>query len=78
VPGAQELELAGGADAVMFSSSSTVKHFLAVAERVPPVVACIGPVTAQAAEAAGLHVDVVAEESTVASLVAVLARRLEG
>jgi uroporphyrinogen III methyltransferase/synthase len=77
-PSAQELELAGGADAVMFSSSSTVKHYLAVAERVPPVVACIGPVTARAAEAAGLHVDVVAEESTIGSLVAALARRLEG
>jgi uroporphyrinogen III methyltransferase/synthase len=77
-PGAPELERAGGADAVMFSSSSTVKNFLAVAERVPPVVACIGPVTARAAEAAGLHVDVVADESTVRSLVDALARRLGG
>jgi uroporphyrinogen-III synthase len=34
-------------------------------------------VTARAAEAAGLHVDVVADESTVGSLVAALARRLE-
>jgi uroporphyrinogen-III synthase len=62
----------------MFTSSSTVKHFLAVATRVPPVVAAIGPVTARAAEAAGLHVDVVAEESTVGALVDALARRLEG
>jgi len=77
-PSAQELERAGGADAVMFTSSSTVTHFVALAERVPPVVACIGPVTARAAEAAGLHVDVVAEESTVGALVAALARRLEG
>jgi len=77
-PSGQELERAGGADAVMFSSSSTVTNFLAVAERVPPVVACIGPVTARAAEAAGLRVDVVAEESTVRSLVDGLARRLGG
>jgi uroporphyrinogen III methyltransferase/synthase len=76
-PTADELEVAGGADAVMFSSSSTVQHFVAVAHRVPPVVACIGPVTARAAEAAGLHVDVVAEESTIGSLVAALARRLD-
>jgi uroporphyrinogen III methyltransferase/synthase len=77
-PSASALELAGGADAVMFTSSSTVQHFVAVADRVPPVVACIGPVTARAAEAAGLHVDVVADESTIGSLVAALARRLEG
>ncbi|HVM63441.1 MAG TPA: uroporphyrinogen-III synthase, partial [Acidimicrobiales bacterium] len=76
-PTAEELEVAGGADAVMFSSSSTVQHFVAVADRVPPVVACIGPVTARTAEAAGLHVDVVADESTIGSLVAALARRLD-
>jgi len=77
-PPAPQLAKVGGADAVMFSSSSTVKHFLAVSERVPPVVACIGPVTAHAAEAAGLHVDVVAEEHTMAALVDALARRLGG
>jgi uroporphyrinogen-III synthase len=75
-PSERELEAVGAADAVMFSSSSTVTNFLAVSDRVPPVVACIGPVTARAAEAAGLHVDVVADQSTVGSLVAALARRL--
>jgi uroporphyrinogen III methyltransferase/synthase len=75
-PSERELAAVGGADAVMFSSSSTVTNFLAVSDRVPPVVACIGPVTARAAEAAGLHVDVIADESTVESLVAALARRL--
>ena len=60
----------------MFTSSSTVANYLAVTDRVPPVVACIGPVTARAAEAAGLRVDVVADESTVESLVAALARTL--
>ena len=75
-PPAAELAKVGGADAVMFSSASTVKHFLAVSDRVPPVIACIGPVTAHAAEAAGLHVDVVAEEHTVGALVDALARTL--
>ena len=75
-PPAAELAKVGGADAVMFSSASTVKHFLAVSDRVPPVVACIGPVTAHAAEAAGLHVDVVAEEHTMGALVDALARTL--
>ena len=76
-PSEQERAAVAGADAVMFSSSSTVTNFLAMGVPVPPVVACIGPVTARAAEAAGLHVDAVADESTVESLVAALAHRLE-
>jgi uroporphyrinogen III methyltransferase/synthase len=75
-PSEAEWAAAVGADAIMFTSSSTVANYLAVTERVPPVVACIGPVTAHAAEAAGLRVDVVADESTVESLVAALARTL--
>jgi len=72
------LEAAAGADAITFTSSSTVTNFLAVAgrQRVPAVVACIGPITARTAEDAGLHVDVVAEESSVESLVDALARRI--
>jgi uroporphyrinogen III methyltransferase/synthase len=73
---AAELEAAASADAVMFSSSSTIANYLAMTDRVPPVVACIGPVTARAAEAAGLTVDVVAEASTMSSLVDALTRRL--
>jgi len=76
-PSQKERAAAAGADAVMFSSSSTVTNFMAIGIPVPPVVACIGPVTARAAEAAGLRVDLVADESTVESLVAALARRLE-
>ncbi len=76
-PSDKERAAAAGADAVMFSSSSTVTNFVAMGIPVPPVVACIGPVTARAAEAAGLPVDLVADESTVESLVAALARRLE-
>jgi len=77
-PAASELARVDGADAVMFSSSSTVTNFLAATSTVPPVVACIGPVTARTAEAAGLHVDVVAEESTMDALLAALARALGG
>jgi uroporphyrinogen III methyltransferase/synthase len=45
-----------GADAVCFSSSSTVTGFIEAfgAAAVPPVVVCIGPVTADTALAAGL------------------------
>ncbi|HEY2428891.1 MAG TPA: uroporphyrinogen-III C-methyltransferase [Acidimicrobiales bacterium] len=70
------LEAVAEADAVTFASSSAVTNFLAVARRIPPIVAVIGPVTARTAEAAGLHVDVVAPESTIESLVEALARRL--
>jgi uroporphyrinogen III methyltransferase/synthase len=67
------------ADAVTFTSSSTVSNFVAAVglDAVPPVVACLGPVTAKTAADAGLHVDVVAEQSTLASLVDALTRRLE-
>jgi len=72
------LDAAAGADAITFTSSSTVTNFLAVAgrQRVPGIVACIGPITARTAEEAGLVVDVVAEESSVESLAEGLARRI--
>ncbi|HTC82600.1 MAG TPA: uroporphyrinogen-III synthase, partial [Acidimicrobiia bacterium] len=46
-------------------------NYLAVAGDlpVPPVVACIGPVTADTARANGLTVDVVAAEHTIEGLV---------
>ncbi|HEY6000985.1 MAG TPA: uroporphyrinogen-III synthase [bacterium] len=68
--------LAGGTlDAVTFTSGSTVKSFVsllepgqvgAIAGRV--VVACIGPVTANDARAAGLPVDVLAPAATIPAL----------
>ncbi|MGD0982331.1 MAG: uroporphyrinogen-III synthase [Acidimicrobiales bacterium] len=63
------------ADAVTFTSPSTVNGFLelAGAALVPPVVACIGPVTARAALKAGLSVDIVAAVHTVEGLVGALA-----
>ena len=70
-PAPEALAAAAGAHAVTFTSSSTVTNYLAVAGDVPvpPVVACIGPVTADTARAAGLTVDVVATEHTVKGLV---------
>jgi len=49
---------------------------LAGGRRPPPVVACIGPVTAEAAARAGLHVDVVADEHSAAGLAAALSALL--
>ncbi len=61
---------------ITFTSPSTVDGYLALSGgRVPPVVACIGPVTAEAARQAGLTVDVVAAEHSDAGLVAGLVAR---
>ena len=62
------------ADVITFTSSSTVTRFLEAfgQDAVPPVVACIGPVTADAARACGLTVDVEADAHTVDGLVAAL------
>jgi uroporphyrinogen III methyltransferase/synthase len=64
-------------DAVTFTSSSTVQHFLQALDgrAFPPgaIAACIGPVTARTADAAGLPVEVVATEYTTAGLAAALA-----
>lgn len=65
---------AADADAIAFTSASTVHNWVAAAGAVktPPVVASIGPVTAAAARAHGLDVAVVAEPHTVAGLTAAL------
>jgi uroporphyrinogen III methyltransferase / synthase len=70
-PAPEALAAVGRADAVTFTSSSTVTNYLAVAGDlpVPPVVACIGPITADTARAAGLPVAVVATEHTIDGLV---------
>jgi len=64
---------------VTFTSPSTVRAFV---ERfpglVPGVVACIGPVTAEAAADAGLAVDAVADEHSAAGLVTALEARRRG
>ena len=64
------VELNGG-DVVIFTSGSTVAGFLRIAgmDRIAPVVACIGPVTAEVAERNGIKVHVIARDHTVAGLV---------
>jgi uroporphyrinogen-III synthase len=68
------LELLAQAHAMTFTSSSTVTAFVSSAGRgrVPPVVACIGPVTARTAVEAGLHVDVEAGTHSINGLVSAL------
>jgi uroporphyrinogen III methyltransferase / synthase len=72
------LDDAAAADAITFTSSSTVTHYLelAGADRVPPTVVCIGPVTADTARAHGLTVTAEAAEHTIDGLVEVLTSTL--
>ena len=65
----------GGFDAVLFTSSSTVRNLIGIAGKphASTVIACIGPQTAKTAEEHGLRVDVLAESMSAASLVDSLA-----
>ena len=65
----------GSFDAVLFTSSSTVRNLVGIAGKPHPttVVACIGPATAKTAEEHGLRVDVLAPEPTAEALVDALA-----
>ena len=66
---------AAGADAVLFTSPSTVDRFLDATDgAVPPVVVCIGPTTATRAERRGLALAGVADEQSDAGLLAALVR----
>jgi uroporphyrinogen III methyltransferase / synthase len=64
----------GGFDAVLFTSSSTVRNLIGIAGKphASTVIACIGPQTASTAEEHGLTVDVLADQPKIA----VLARNL--
>jgi uroporphyrinogen III methyltransferase/synthase len=82
VAGLRAALAAGTIDAVTFTSSSTVRNFAALlgpealrtlAGTGRPVVACIGPVTADTARELGLRVDVVPGAYTAAALVRALA-----
>lgn len=73
--------LENGVDALTFTSSSTVRNFIHSGQdhgldplRLPgkPIVACIGPITANTASEAGFQVTVVAEEYTIPGLVETL------
>lgn len=70
-----------GVDAITFTSSSTVRNFIALAsaagldpQKLPgdPIIACIGPITAGTAKEAGLEVDVIADEYTTEGLLEAL------
>ncbi|MFZ1287102.1 MAG: uroporphyrinogen-III synthase [Candidatus Phosphoribacter sp.] len=66
----------GGAfDAVLFTSSSTVRNLVGIAGKPHPqtVVACIGPQTAKTAQEYGLRVDVIASVPSSEALVDALA-----
>lgn len=65
----------GGFDAVMFTSSSTVRNLVGIAGKPHnvTVIACIGPATAKTAEEHGLRVDVLSPEPSVHKLAEALA-----
>lgn len=68
------------ADAITFTSSSTVTSFVAAAglEAFPPVVVSIGPVTSATAADLGVAVDVTADPHTVDGLVAAVTAAFGG
>ncbi|MGQ0830832.1 MAG: uroporphyrinogen-III C-methyltransferase [Microthrixaceae bacterium] len=73
----EQRALVTGADVVTFTSSSTVDRFVEAfgVDAAPPLVACIGPITGDAARAHGLHVDIESSVHTVEGLLAALAER---
>jgi uroporphyrinogen III methyltransferase/synthase len=73
-PSADQRAAIEGADAITFTSASTVTNFVEAfgLASVPPVVACIGPVTASAASELGIDPQVVAADHTIDGLVAAL------
>lgn len=74
VVGPHDIESVAGADAVTFTSSSTVDRFADAVgvSRAPAVVACIGPITAATAHDRGFAGVVVAEPHTLDGLLDVL------
>ena len=84
VEGLRAALAAGAIDAVTFTSSSTVRNFAttigaeavaAMARQPRPLVACIGPVTADTARELGMRVDVVPDTYTVRALADALVTR---
>ncbi|MBW1597523.1 uroporphyrinogen-III synthase [Streptomyces sp. JJ38] len=71
----REMIKGGGFDAVLFTSSSTVRNLVGIAGKPHnvTVIACIGPATAKTAEEHGLRVDVLAPEPSVHRLAEALA-----
>jgi uroporphyrinogen III methyltransferase/synthase len=74
-PGAEAIEAARSADYVTFTSSSTVTNLTAaLGDRFPRAarIVSIGPVTSETAKAAGLRVDVEADQHDIDGLLAAL------
>lgn len=69
-------ELRRGVDVITFTSSSTVRNFVALVGRdaysPSTLIACIGPITASTARELGLRVDIMASEYTLDGLIAAL------
>jgi uroporphyrinogen III methyltransferase/synthase len=83
-PPVTSLLRSGGIDAIVFTSGSTVRSFAAAAGAAnlrdaleSVVVACIGPVTADAVRDAGFAVAVVASSATSSALASALAHHFE-
>jgi len=67
--------LRAGVDVITFTSSSTVRNFMVLTDGLDygyPLIACIGPVTADTARELGLSVDVMAQEYTIHGLIEAL------
>ena len=75
-PSEDAIAAAVGADVVTFASPSAFRAFLGLvgAERLPRVIATIGPVTSDAVRVAGVDVDIEADPHTAAGLVDALVR----
>lgn len=71
-PDADRIDDVDGSDVVTFTSPSTFERFLelAGAERLPPVIACIGPITAEAVRSAGWEVAIESSVHTTEGLLA--------
>jgi len=76
-PDAESMKaLQQGVDAITFTSSSTVRNFVAIEMtkhlNYQPVIACLGPITAQTARDLGLTVTITAADYTLEGLVTAL------
>ena len=80
VPSPEQGAAVMAADAVTFTSSSTVTNFVEAfgVDGLPPLVACIGPVTAATARDLGIEPAIEAPEHTIDGLVAALVAHRTG
>ena len=79
-PSDAALDAAADADIITFTSSSTVERYLEMAgtRRRPPIVACIGPVTAATARQNGWAVDIEAPVHSIEGLVNAIVEAVVG